>query len=61
MTARANELLTKKQVSELVKFSTRSIDRKIDEGVFPKGLTIGGARRWRMKEIEEWLDQLAAS
>lgn len=53
------ELLTKKQVAGLTKLSTRSIDRKIEEGSFPRGLTLGRARRWRTKEIEEYLDGLA--
>ena len=49
------ELLTKKQLASRTKFSLRTIDRKIAEGAFPKGLKLGGAVRWRKAEIDQWI------
>ncbi len=49
------ELITKMQVAQQVKLSKRSIDRKIEAGEFPKGLKLGGARRWRSSEISDWI------
>jgi len=48
-------LLTKKQLADTLNLSTRSIDRKIAEGKFPKGILLGGARRWRKALIDEWI------
>lgn len=49
------ELLTKRELAQQLKLSQRSIDRKIEAGEFPKGLTLGGARRWRSSEISDWI------
>jgi predicted DNA-binding transcriptional regulator AlpA len=49
------ELLTKRQVSQQLKLSPRSIDRKISQGSFPKGFKIGSLVRWRRSSIEQWI------
>jgi excisionase family DNA binding protein len=49
------ELLTKKQIAQVLKLSARSIDRKIAQGEFPKGMKIGSLVRWRRSSIEQWI------
>lgn len=60
----ANELLTKKQLSEILKLSTRTIDRMISEDRFPKGIKIGasrgGAVRWPKSVALDWITQRIA-
>jgi predicted DNA-binding transcriptional regulator AlpA len=57
----ANELLTKKQLAEILKLSTRTIDRMISEDRFPKGIKInsskGGAVRWAKSVALDWIAQ----
>ena len=48
-------LVTKRQLADVLNLSTRSIDRKIAEGKLPKGILLGGARRWRKALIDEWI------
>ena len=61
------ELLTKKQIAKAIGVSTRSIDRWIDEGAFPRGVKIGqagpkGLVRWQKSAIEKWIaDQASQS
>lgn len=63
MSTLSNELLTKRQLAELLKISTRSIDRKIAEGEFPPGIKLGagkgGAVRWPRSVYEEWVAERA--
>jgi len=55
----SNELLTKKQVAQLRKQSTRTVDRDVDAGRFPKGIKLGkgksGAVRWPRSVVEQWI------
>lgn len=55
----ANELLTKKQVAQLRKQSTRTIDRDVESGRFPKGIKLGtgksAAVRWPRSVVEKWI------
>lgn len=55
----SNELLTKKQVAEMRNQSTRTIDRDVDAGRFPKGIKLGkgksGAVRWPRSVVEQWI------
>ncbi len=59
-----NELLTKKQVAQVVKRSTRSIDRDIEQGNFPRGIKLGtgksGAVRWPRSVVEQWIAERMA-
>ncbi len=52
------ELLTKRQVAEILKLSTRSVDRLIEKGTFPKGIRLGAVPRWRRSVVDEAIDQL---
>lgn len=58
MSFATEELLTKKQVSEILKISTRSLDRLIEKGDFPRGLKLGGVPRWKRSTVEEAIDML---
>ena len=49
------ELLTKKQIAQSLKLSTRSIDRKIAQGEFPKGMKIGSLVRWPKVLVDKWI------
>jgi excisionase family DNA binding protein len=49
------ELLTKKQIAQVLKLSARSIDRKIAQGEFPKGMKIGSLVRWPKALIDKWI------
>ncbi len=48
-------LLTIKEVSLLVNFSPRKIQRWKCVGWFPKEIIIGGNVRWRCADIEGWV------
>jgi predicted DNA-binding transcriptional regulator AlpA len=56
-TAMSEELFTKKQLSAKLKISCRSIDRKIQQGEFPRGFKIGSLVRWRSSVVEEWIEK----
>jgi len=49
------QLLTKKQLAEILQCSERTIDRYIYSGKIPKPLRIGTRKRWRLSEIENWM------
>jgi prophage regulatory protein len=49
------ELMTKFEVASLLQLSTRTIYRKVQEGVLPAPVKIGDTSRWRKYEIEEWI------
>tara|TARA_R110002073_G_scaffold8027_22_gene44934 strand:- start:23358 stop:23609 length:252 start_codon:yes stop_codon:yes gene_type:complete len=54
----ANELLTKKQVSEVLKISTRTLHRLVVEGKFPHGLRVSKSPRWQRSTVEQFIDSL---
>lgn len=59
-----DELLTKRQVAQIRNQSTRTVDRDIENGRFPKGIKIGngkgGAVRWPRSVVEKWIaDRMA--
>ena len=57
-----DRLLKIKQVTALTGLSESTIDRRIEDGTFPKALRIGPrATRWRESAIREWLDGLKPS
>jgi excisionase family DNA binding protein len=43
------------EVASLLQLSTRTIYRKVQEGVLPAPVKIGDTSRWRKYEIEEWI------
>ena len=60
----SNKLLTKKQVSEILQVSTRTIDRMIEDDRFPRGIKIGSGRsagvRWPESVPYDWIAQRVA-
>ncbi len=64
MTTSLDELLTKRQLAELLKLSTRTIDRMISENRFPSGIKLspgrGGAVRWPRSVALDWIEQQQA-
>lgn len=52
---RAELLLRKKETASKVKFSTRTLDRKVADGSFPPGIKIGASVRWRESVIDQWI------
>jgi excisionase family DNA binding protein len=50
------ELMTKFEVASLLQLSTRTIYRKVQEGVLPAPVKIGDTSRWRKYELEQWIE-----
>ena len=45
-------------VAEMLDISTRTLYRKVSRGEFPGPLRIGqGTTRWRLRDVEAYLDQ----
>jgi predicted DNA-binding transcriptional regulator AlpA len=51
-----DRLITKAELASRLNLSTRSIDRKIEDGSIPRGIRLGGAVRWRESVIDRWID-----
>lgn len=56
-----DQLLTIKEVSAILKRSRPSIYRDIRKGIFPEPVKIGACSRWRVSDVNVFLDGLAAS
>jgi len=52
---RTERLLQKKETASKVGFSTRTLDRKIADGLFPAGIKIGASVRWRESVVDQWI------
>ena len=50
------QLLTKRELARQLKLSTRTIDRRIATGDFPRGFKVGSVVRWPIDEIERWVE-----
>jgi prophage regulatory protein len=48
-------LITAGQLAHKLQVSTRTLWRKLSEGVLPKPVRLGGIVRWRSEEIEIWI------
>jgi excisionase family DNA binding protein len=48
-------LMTADQLATALQISKRSIWRLCDERKIPEPIRLGGAVRWRVKEVEAWL------
>lgn len=49
--------ITIKEVESLIGFKKDFIYRRIKEGTFPKQVNFGRSARWRLSEIEHWINQ----
>ena len=53
----SEQLLSQKQVSEMVSFSRSYIYEMIAKGRFPKPKKFGRTSRWLKSDIEQWLQE----
>jgi len=53
-------LLTTRETAEAVSMSESKIRRLVSEQRFPPPIAIDGNVRWRMKDLSDWGEQLAA-
>lgn len=53
--SRSPLLIDAKAVAELLGRSERSIWRDDEEGRIPAAISLGGSKRWRIKEIRAWV------
>jgi len=52
------KLLTIKEVTEIVGFKTSTIYKFIQQNKFPKQIKIGTASRWKLSDIQKWLQEI---
>ena len=52
-----DDLLTASEVAAKMKFSKRTLWRKLSKGELPKPVYIGGLPRWRAYEIRNWIEE----
>ena len=55
------KFLRRREVEDLVGLRKSTIHKRMAQGNFPKGIRIGGARRWPLDEIERWMDEQRAT
>ena len=48
-------LYTKKEVSEILKMSTRNLDRLLENSDFPRPIKIGKSNRWTNSQISDFV------
>lgn len=53
-------LLTAKEVAEMLRCSTKHVYCMEKEGKFPARVKIGGSTRWVESEVKAWLESLLA-
>lgn len=51
------KLLTVGEVAEYLKISKASVFNLSRKGTLPRGIKIGGVRRWKMHELEAFLNK----
>lgn len=62
MSKNPKQLIDKKELTKLVKYSSQHIARLEKAGEFPKRLQLGQNRvAWILAEVEEWIDQRIAN
>lgn len=52
-------LLNKEETYKIIKVSSRTLDKMVANGEFPKPVKIGSRVLWRMKDVSTWIDGLA--
>ena len=50
------KLLTIKEGSSMVGFKKSTLYKKIRDGTFPRPLKIGTSSRWKLSEIQKWIE-----
>ena len=51
-----NKLLTIKEVIKIVGIKKSTLYKLIKEGKFPQQIKIGHLSRWRLSDIQDWVD-----
>jgi predicted DNA-binding transcriptional regulator AlpA len=49
--------MTVEQLAKLIQKSVRSVWRMRSAGQVPKPVKLGGGVRWRVRDIEDWIDR----
>lgn len=49
--------VTAAELAQLMRISTRTLWRLLSARKMPKPIRLGGAVRWRMDVIQDWIDQ----
>ena len=61
MSKNPKQLIDKKELTKLVKYSSQHIARLEKAGQFPKRLQLGQNRvAWMLAEVEDWIEQRIA-
>ena len=50
-------LIKAAEVAALVAISTRTLWRLVSVGRFPEPVRVGGSTRWRLADVERWIQQ----
>lgn len=53
----AGELLTKREVAQLLRISERTLERLTEIGEGPPSVKFGRSRRWLRRDVEQWLEE----
>jgi excisionase family DNA binding protein len=53
----AGELLTKREVAQLLRISERTLERLTEAGEGPRSVKFGRSRRWLRRDVERWLEE----
>ncbi|TKJ34640.1 MAG: DNA-binding protein [Planctomycetes bacterium B3_Pla] len=51
-----NQLLSAKELANLLSVSTRTVWRLRSAGALPEPVTVGSSRRWRASDVSEWIE-----
>jgi excisionase family DNA binding protein len=54
---RGSELLTVRQVAELLQVSISTVERMTRRGQGPPSIKFGRSRRWLRRDVEHWLEE----
>ena len=55
--ADAADLLTKREVAELLRISVRKLERMTSSGEGPPSIKFGRSRRWLRADVQRWLEE----
>lgn len=54
---KSGELMTTPELCEYLKVSAHRVYTWRTQGVGPKAIRVGGTLRWRLSDVEKWLDE----
>jgi excisionase family DNA binding protein len=58
--AESRTLLTKRVVARRLGVCSRTVERLVAAGTFPKALMVGSARRWEPSDVDRFIERLNA-